>query len=107
MPGSNNIPSPAFSPSHQTFVVLILFAFGTAYADPQARFQKPTELQLKDRKMSGLSDEYRKEAVRCHKNAESSLKEADRAFWLLLAANWLKLAEDRDKISNSDLRDAG
>jgi len=51
--------------------------------------------------MSGLADEYRKEAVRCHKNAESSLKEADRAFWLLLAANWLKLAEDRDKIAKS------
>jgi hypothetical protein len=33
------------------------------------------------------------------------LKEADRAFWLLLAANWLKLAEDRDKIANSNLRD--
>ena len=71
----------------------------------QTRIQKPTELQLKDRKMSGLADEYRKEAVRCHKNAESSLKEADRAFWLLLAANWLKLAEDRDKIANSNLRD--
>ena len=31
----------------------------------------------------------------------------DKAFWLLLAESWLKLAQDRDNTSNSDLRDAG
>jgi hypothetical protein len=56
--------------------------------------------------MSGVADEYRKQAQQCRKNAEGSLKQEDRAFWLLLAANWLKLAQDRDETSATGLRDA-
>jgi hypothetical protein len=44
--------------------------------------------------MSGVTNEYRKQAELCRKNAEGSLKQEDRAFWLLLAANWPKLAQD-------------
>ena len=62
---------------------------------------------MEARKMSGLTDEYRMQAERCRENAESSLKEADTAFWPLLAESWLKLAQDRDKTSNSDLRKVG
>jgi hypothetical protein len=56
--------------------------------------------------MSGVTDEYRKQAEQCRKNAEGSLKQEDRAFWLLLAANWLKLAQDCDETSATGLRDA-
>jgi hypothetical protein len=62
---------------------------------------------LKDRNMSGVTDEYRKQAERCRKNAEGSLKQEDRAFWLLIAANWLKLAQDCDETSATGLRDVG
>ena len=44
---------------------------------------------------------------RYRKNAEGSSKQEDRAFWLLLAANWLKLAQDCDETSATGLRDAG
>ena len=56
--------------------------------------------------MSGVTDEYRKQAEQCRKNAEGSLKQEDRAFWLLLAANWLKLAQGCDETSATGLRDA-
>ena len=62
---------------------------------------------LKERNMSVITDEYRKQAERCRKNAEGSSKQEDRAFWLLLAANWLKFAQDCDEKSVTDLRDAG
>jgi hypothetical protein len=62
---------------------------------------------LKECNMSLLTDEYRKQAERCRKNAEGSSKQEDRAFWLLLAANWLKLAQDCDETSVTGLRDAG
>ena len=62
---------------------------------------------LKDRNMSVITDEYRKQAERCRKNAEGSSKQEDRAFWLLLAANWLKLVQDREETSATGLRDAG
>ncbi|HEY1475894.1 MAG TPA: hypothetical protein VGF53_17625 [Pseudolabrys sp.] len=57
--------------------------------------------------MSGVTDEYRKQAEACCKRAEASAKTADRAFWLLLAENWRKLAqalEDRpaSEIQNGD-----
>jgi hypothetical protein len=57
--------------------------------------------------MSRVTDEYRKQAERCRKNAEGSLKQEDKAFWLLLAENWLKLAQNCDETSNTALRDAG
>jgi hypothetical protein len=57
--------------------------------------------------MSGVTDEYRKQAEQCRKNAEGSLKQEDKAFWLLLAANWLKLVQDREETSATGLQDAG
>jgi hypothetical protein len=62
-------------------------------------------MRLNDRNMSGVTDEYRKQAERCRKSAEDSLKQEDRAFWLLLATNWLKLAQDCDETSSTRLRD--
>lgn len=41
-------------------------------------------------------DEYRKHADRCRFLAECSPKQADRAFWLLLAQNWQLLAQDSE-----------
>jgi hypothetical protein len=57
--------------------------------------------------MSRVTDEYRKQAEQCRKNAEGSLKQEDKAFWLLLAENWLKFAQNCDETSNTALRDAG
>jgi hypothetical protein len=42
-----------------------------------------------------VEDEFRKHAERCRRTAEASTKTADRAFWLLLAESWQKLAQDR------------
>ena len=64
-------------------------------------------MRLKDNNMSRVTDEYRKQAEQCRKNAEGSLKQEDKAFWLLLAENWLKLAQNCDETSNTALRDAG
>jgi hypothetical protein len=64
-------------------------------------------MRLKDHNMSRVTDEYRKQAEQCRKNAEGSLKQDDRAFWLLLAANWLKLAQNCDETSATGLRDTG
>jgi hypothetical protein len=64
-------------------------------------------MRLKDCNMSRVTDEYRKQAEQCRKNAEGSLKQEDKAFWLLLAENWLKLAQNCDETSNTALRDAG
>ena len=38
------------------------------------------------------SEEFRKQANIANKLAARSLKDADKAFWLRLAENWLKLA---------------
>ena len=43
-----------------------------------------------------VEDEYRKHADRCRFLAECSPKQADRAFWLLLAQNWQLLAQDSE-----------
>jgi hypothetical protein len=43
-----------------------------------------------------VEDEFRKHAERCRRTAEASTKTADRAFWLLLAENWQRLAQDRE-----------
>ena len=64
-------------------------------------------MRLKDCNMSRVTDEYRKQAEQCRKNAEGSLKQEDKAFWLLLAANWLKLVQDREETSATGLRNAG
>jgi hypothetical protein len=57
--------------------------------------------------MPSLADDYREQAEQCRKNAERSLKQEDSVFWLLLAANWLKLAEHLERPSDGDLRKAG
>jgi hypothetical protein len=44
-----------------------------------------------------VSDEYRKQAERCQQRAVDAIKDSDKAFWLLLAENWQKLAEDYDQ----------
>jgi hypothetical protein len=41
-----------------------------------------------------VADEFRKNAERCRVEAERATETADRAFWLLLAENWQKLAQD-------------
>jgi hypothetical protein len=43
-----------------------------------------------------VEDEFRKHAERCRRMGETSTKKADRAFWLLLAENWQRLAQDRE-----------
>jgi hypothetical protein len=51
--------------------------------------------------MNGVTYEFRKHAGRCRSQAESATQMADKAFWLLLAENWQKLAEEfEDKPRN-------
>jgi hypothetical protein len=54
--------------------------------------------------MSGVTDEYRKQAEACRKRAETSPKPEDRAFWLLLAENWRKLAQDLEEKPASEIQ---
>jgi hypothetical protein len=44
-----------------------------------------------------LSDEFRKLAEDCRQLAASERKQVDKAFWLRLAEDWLKLAQGADK----------
>lgn len=44
----------------------------------------------------GVEDEFRNHAERCRLMAEGSAITADRAFWLLLAENWQRLAQDTE-----------
>jgi hypothetical protein len=44
-----------------------------------------------------VAEQYRNQAEQCRLRAENSSKPADRAFWLLLAENWQKLAQDSDE----------
>jgi hypothetical protein len=46
-----------------------------------------------------IADEFRKQAERCRAHAESATKNADRAFWLLLAQNWQTMAEEAEQVS--------
>ena len=57
--------------------------------------------------MSAMSvaGEYRKQADRCRTSAESSRKPADRAFWLLLAENWQKLAQSVEEQRHEELQE--
>jgi hypothetical protein len=43
-----------------------------------------------------VENAFRKHAERCRLMAEVSTTTADRAFWLLLAENWQRLAQDRE-----------
>jgi hypothetical protein len=53
-----------------------------------------------------VEDEYRKHADRCRFLAESSPKQADRAFWLLLAQNWQLLAQDSEAEAEDEFKGA-
>jgi hypothetical protein len=44
-----------------------------------------------------MEKEFRKHADRCRVEAEKSNNPADSAFWLLLAENWQKLAQDYEE----------
>jgi hypothetical protein len=44
-------------------------------------------------------DEFRKQAEECRQLAGTAIKPVDKAFWLRLAEDWLKLAQDADKPS--------
>jgi hypothetical protein len=52
-----------------------------------------------------VADEYRKQAERCRARAESSRKPADRAFWLLLAENWQRLAQSAEEKRHDQLQE--
>jgi hypothetical protein len=45
------------------------------------------------------ADEFRKQAEECRQLAATALKAIDKAFWLRLAEDWLKLAQEADKPS--------
>jgi hypothetical protein len=47
-------------------------------------------------KQMTVEDAFRKHADRCRVMAEVSTTTADQAFWLLLAENWQRLAQDRE-----------
>ena len=47
--------------------------------------------------MNGVHYEFRKHAGRCRAEAENATEMADRAFWLLLAENWQKLAQESEE----------
>ncbi len=52
-----------------------------------------------------VAAQYRKQAEQCRTRAEKSSKPADRAFWLSLAENWQKLAQDADEPTLNELQD--
>jgi gluconate kinase len=45
------------------------------------------------------ADEFRKQANDARQMAARSLKQEDKAFWLRLAEDWIKLAQEADKNS--------
>jgi hypothetical protein len=46
--------------------------------------------------MSDGGDEFRKQAEEVCQMAARSLKQQDKAFWLRLAEDWIKLAQEAD-----------
>jgi hypothetical protein len=42
------------------------------------------------------ADQFRKQAKECRQWAATALKAVDKAFWLRLAEDWLKLAQEAD-----------
>ena len=55
--------------------------------------------------MSGVADEFRKQAEACRKRAELSVKQEDTAFWLLMAESWQKLAQSDEEKLGSEMQD--
>jgi hypothetical protein len=47
--------------------------------------------------MSHDAAQFRKQAEECRQLAAMALKQTDKAFWLRLAEDWLKLAQEADK----------
>ena len=43
------------------------------------------------------ADDFRKQAEDARQMATRSLKQGDKAFWLRLAEDWIKLAQEADK----------
>lgn len=43
------------------------------------------------------ADDFRKQAEDARNHAARSLKQVDKAFWLRLAEDWIKLAQEADK----------
>ena len=43
------------------------------------------------------ADDFRKQAVECRQLAATTTIPADKAFWLRVAEDWLKLAQEADK----------
>jgi hypothetical protein len=48
------------------------------------------------------ADQFRKEAEEARQMAARSLKQEDKAFWLRLAEDWNKLAQEADKNADRD-----
>jgi hypothetical protein len=57
--------------------------------------------------MSDGSDEYQKQAAECERMAKNSLSEADRASWLRLAQEWMRLLRNSrgDETRQADQKD--
>jgi len=45
------------------------------------------------------ADDFRKQAEECRQLAAAAIKPADKAFWLRVAEDWLRLAQEADKPS--------
>ena len=43
------------------------------------------------------ADRFRKEAEECRKQAERSVSQLDKDYWLRLAADWINLAENAEQ----------
>ena len=43
------------------------------------------------------ADGFRKKAEECSQQAESSVSELEKEYWLRLAADWIKLAENAEE----------
>jgi hypothetical protein len=55
--------------------------------------QRGLALELRQR---ADAEQFRKEADRARETAKQAVSARDRAFWLALAANWEKLAEEAE-----------
>ena len=43
------------------------------------------------------ADKFRKKAEECSQQAESSVSQLEKEYWLRLAADWIKLAENAEE----------
>jgi len=54
-------------------------------------------LALSRRMTETDADQFRKEAEACRQQAEKAVSPLDKDMWLMLAADWLRLAEDAER----------